>query len=52
MKLILTLLILFGLSSCTYFEPKDLKSPCVALPSQDGSVTPCTKRNVNDNWLA
>jgi hypothetical protein len=39
----------FVISGCTTFEPKDLKSPCAAV--SNGSVVPCVKRGVNDNWL-
>ena len=52
MRIIALLIILLGITSCTYFEPKDLKSPCVAAPGLDGKVTPCIKRKINDQWLA
>lgn len=51
MRVILLLVIFFSVVSCTYFEPKDLKSPCVAAPSPDGKATPCIKRKANDQWL-
>ncbi|MCT4635219.1 MAG: hypothetical protein N4A31_03095 [Rickettsiales bacterium] len=38
-------------SSGMSFAPKDLKSPCVAIESPDGSPAPCVKRRVNDHWL-
>jgi len=46
-KVFLLSLILAGCSGI-----KDLKSPCVANDSIDGTPTPCIKRNVNDHWLS
>lgn len=47
----LALLAITGCSSALSFKPKDLKSPCVAIESPDGSPAPCVRRSVNDHWL-
>jgi hypothetical protein len=44
-----TTLLLFtiALSSCISRLPKEVKSPCVAAPSDDYYITPCIRRPVN-----
>lgn len=51
MRILTGFLLLFIISGCTY-TPKDLKSPCVAIESIDGTPSPCIRRSVNDKWLA
>lgn len=43
-------LVLLIISGCSGI--KNLKSPCVAGESIDGTPTPCIKRNANDHWLS
>jgi hypothetical protein len=50
MRLLLLISLLFVITSCAT-NTEDLKSPCVAIESQDGSPSPCIKRNVNSHWL-
>ena len=50
MRILLGLLLLTIITGCS-FAPKDLKSPCVAIESPDGTPVPCARRGVNDHWL-
>jgi hypothetical protein len=52
LKVILTLLLSIVCFGCTSKVPPDLKSPCVAIESNDkAAAAPCVRRKVNDNWL-
>ncbi|MFP3120471.1 DUF2706 domain-containing protein [Rickettsia sp. R2] len=49
LKLLLVLIMLAQLLSCTPSAPYEIKSPCVSADIDDGSVSvnPCIRRPVN-----
>ena len=51
MKILLGFLLLMTIISGCSSKGSNLKSPCVAIDSLDGTAGPCIKRRVNDHWL-
>jgi hypothetical protein len=51
LKNISIVLFISCISACTPSTPYEIKSPCVAIDSDDlNGITPCVRRPVNMNW--
>jgi Protein of unknown function (DUF2706) len=52
-KIILLLSLSLGISACLKSKPKELKSPCVAIDSNDNTLSsPCIRRKPINNDIA
>ena len=42
-------LLILKLMACTPGKPYEIRSPCVAIESENSGITPCVRRPVNLN---